>query len=81
MREVTRKPKGLGRLGRVTYACERESRNIDTQGTESGRRWVRNQHRSSKDWHRRSSSQKPASSNKLGIGDVQNAPVAKRTPA
>ncbi|MPC83441.1 hypothetical protein E2C01_078151 [Portunus trituberculatus] len=31
MRETTRRPKGLGRLGRVAYACERESRNIDTK--------------------------------------------------
>ncbi|MPC77226.1 hypothetical protein E2C01_071674 [Portunus trituberculatus] len=61
MRFATRMPKGLRRLGRVTYACERESRNFDTQGTESGRRWVRNQHRSIEDWRRRSSGQKPAS--------------------
>ncbi|MPC55504.1 hypothetical protein E2C01_049443 [Portunus trituberculatus] len=71
----------LGRLGRVTYACEHESCNIDRQGTESGRRWVQNQHRNIKDWRRRSSGQKPASTNKLGIGDIRNTPVAKRTPA
>ncbi|MPC52704.1 hypothetical protein E2C01_046580 [Portunus trituberculatus] len=61
--------------------CERESCNIDTQGTESGRRWMRNQHRSSEDWRRRSSGQKPASIRRLGTGDVQNTPVARRTPA
>ncbi|MPC99430.1 hypothetical protein E2C01_094843 [Portunus trituberculatus] len=38
MRFATRSPKGLGRVGRVTYACERVSRNIDRQGTESGSR-------------------------------------------
>ncbi|MPC54810.1 hypothetical protein E2C01_048736 [Portunus trituberculatus] len=32
MRFTTRRPKGLGRLGRVTYGCERESRIIDRQG-------------------------------------------------
>ncbi|XP_045106678.1 trypsin-1-like [Portunus trituberculatus] len=31
MRETTRRPKCLGRLGRVVYTCERESRNIDTR--------------------------------------------------
>ncbi|MPC82021.1 hypothetical protein E2C01_076665 [Portunus trituberculatus] len=81
VRFSTRRPKGLDRLGRVTYACERESRNIDRQETESGRQWVRNQHRNIEDWCRRSSSQKSASTNRLGIGDVRNAPVAKRTPA
>ncbi|MPD05707.1 hypothetical protein E2C01_101467 [Portunus trituberculatus] len=65
----------------MTYACERESRNIDKQGTESRRRWVRNQHRSIEDWRRKSSGQKPASASRLGIGDVRNAPVAKQTPA
>ncbi|MPC58259.1 hypothetical protein E2C01_052255 [Portunus trituberculatus] len=50
-------------------------------GTESERRWVRNQHRSIEDWSRRSSGRKPASTRRLGIGDVRNAPVAKRTPA
>ncbi|MPD02967.1 hypothetical protein E2C01_098576 [Portunus trituberculatus] len=81
MRFATRRPKGLGRLGRVTYAYEREFRNIDRQGTESGRRWVRNQQRSIEDWRRRSSGQKPASTRRLGIGDVRNTPVARRTPA
>ncbi|MPD04686.1 hypothetical protein E2C01_100389 [Portunus trituberculatus] len=81
MRFATRRPKGIGRLGRVTYACERESRNIDRQGTKSGRRWVQNQHRSIEDWQRRSSGQNPASTSMLGIGDVRNAPVSKRTPA
>ncbi|XP_045118142.1 LOW QUALITY PROTEIN: putative nuclease HARBI1 [Portunus trituberculatus] len=75
MREATRKPKGLGRLCRVTYTCERESRKTHTQGTESGRRWMRNQHRSREDRRRRSSGQKPASTKRLGIGDVRNAPI------
>ncbi|MPC96814.1 hypothetical protein E2C01_092093 [Portunus trituberculatus] len=66
---------------KMTFACERESRNIDRQGTESGRRWVRNQHRSIEDLRRRSSCQKPASTRRLGIGDVRNAPLAKRTTA
>ncbi|MPC66250.1 hypothetical protein E2C01_060396 [Portunus trituberculatus] len=44
----------------------------------SGRRWVRNQHRSIEDWGRRSSGQKPASTSRLGIEDVRNA---NRTPA
>ncbi|MPC81601.1 hypothetical protein E2C01_076226 [Portunus trituberculatus] len=48
---------------------------------ESGRRWVRNQHRSIEDWRWRSSGQKPASTRRLGIGYVRNVPVAKRTPA
>ncbi|MPC75714.1 hypothetical protein E2C01_070107 [Portunus trituberculatus] len=81
MRFATRRPKSLGRLGRVTYACEHESRNIDTQETKSRRRWVRNQHRSIEVWRRRSSGQKSASTSRLGIGDVRNAPVAKPTPA
>ncbi|MPC35496.1 hypothetical protein E2C01_028920 [Portunus trituberculatus] len=81
MREATRRSKGLGRLGGVTYACERESRNIDTQGIESGRRWIRNQHWRREDWRRRSSGQKPASTRRIGIGDVRNAPVAKRSQA
>ncbi|MPC67121.1 hypothetical protein E2C01_061286 [Portunus trituberculatus] len=66
---------------KMTYACESDSRNNDRQGTESGRRWVRNQHRSIEDWRRRSSVQKPASTRRLGIGDVRNAPVAKPNPA
>ncbi|MPC83758.1 hypothetical protein E2C01_078474 [Portunus trituberculatus] len=74
MRFATRRPKGLGTLGRVIYACERESRYSDRQGTKSGRRWVRNQQRSIEYWRRRSSGQKPASNNKLGIGDVRMHP-------
>ena len=31
MADATRKPKGLGRLGRLVYNCECESRKIDTQ--------------------------------------------------
>ncbi|MPC88902.1 hypothetical protein E2C01_083826 [Portunus trituberculatus] len=67
MRFATRWPKALGTPSRVTYACEHESRNIDRQGTESLRRWVRNQHRSIKDWRRRSSGQKPASTRMDGF--------------
>ncbi|MPC78079.1 hypothetical protein E2C01_072554 [Portunus trituberculatus] len=71
---ATLRPKDLGRLGQETYTC-----NIDRQGSKSGTRWVRNQHRSIEVWHLRSSGHKPASTSRLG--DVRNAPVAKRTPA
>ena len=81
MEDAVRKPNGLGKLGRFIYKSERESRNIDTQGTDSGSRWIRNQQRSEEDWRRRSSGQNPASTRRLGIGEVRKAPVAKRTPA
>lgn len=59
MADAVQKQNGLGKLGQFMYASESEYCNTDTQGTDSGKRWILNQKHSKEDWHHRYGGQNP----------------------